>query len=108
MIKSETPLRWGHGQVTRSDLVLVRKALREGWGPTHEVQRAIAADIMEIIRDDAAPDRLKIAGARTAIAMIAEDHRLVREQAEYDACRHLCVNWLKQHSPADADSLLGK
>ena len=66
---------WGKGSpVSRSDLQLVRRAIREGWPVSAEVKRLIIDDVGRIF-DTAESMRLKAQAAQLVVAMESENQR---------------------------------
>ena len=66
--------------VSRSDLLLVRKAIHEGWPVPARVKDFVMLDIHEILSDAAQNDRMLLAAVRTVVAAEAHNQRL--DQAE--------------------------
>jgi len=63
---------WGWGApVSRSDLLLVRQAIREGWPVSAEVRRLVVDDVYQASTTESL--RLLLATARTAVAMEGEN-----------------------------------
>src|SRR4051812_12860635 len=68
---------WGKGLVTRSDLRLLRRAIRENWQPTDEVCGEIVRDVTGIFDDPDASPRLQIGAAWCVIEMVRQNSELL-------------------------------
>ena len=67
---------WGQGApVSRSDLLLVRQTIREGWRVPQDVYEAVVRDVVAIAIDPDVETRMYIAAARTLIKMASENQR---------------------------------
>ncbi|MBA3483929.1 MAG: hypothetical protein H0T51_19155 [Pirellulales bacterium] len=67
---------WGTGYpVTRRDLAMARRAIRENWPAPAAVRAAVIADICEVALTDDAPLRVQISAVRTVIDAEAVNQR---------------------------------
>jgi hypothetical protein len=68
---------WGQGSpVTRSDLLLLRRAIREDWPVPEHVREAVIHDVVAIATDDTSGPRMWVSAARVIIEMEAANMAL--------------------------------
>ena len=66
---------WGQGlEVSRSDLLLVRRAIREGWPVSAEAKRFVVADVCRVFDTTQSP-RMLAAAAWAVVAMEGANQR---------------------------------
>jgi hypothetical protein len=69
---------WGGGvPIRRSDLLLIRQAIREGWDVPQKSRDDIVRDVTDILEDPASRPRMLNAAVWAVLAMEGENARLL-------------------------------